>query len=168
MEKEGGEGSGVEGGGVEWRRQQRRWRWRWRWRWRAARFPNPRLSPSPHPSGIAVILQTECHALQTADKRDRYHSRLLKEGQRWERGGGRRKRRRHDGRRTKEPNQESETDSSLDGDQERARIKPDFFLPSPLLTPRPLSSPPFQSPRLIIPSFSCVCVCEECSLLAYG
>lgn len=48
----------------------------------------PRLSPSPRPSGIAVILQTECHALQTADKRDRYHSRLLKEGQRWERGEG--------------------------------------------------------------------------------
>lgn len=79
---EGWEGRGGEGSGVEWRR--RRWQWRW---WGAARFP-PRLSLPPHPSGIAVILQTECHALQTADKRDRYHSRLLKEGQRWEREEG--------------------------------------------------------------------------------
>lgn len=79
----GRSGRGREGSGVEWR--WRRWWW-WRW-WGAARFPPASLAP-PHPSGIAVILQTECHALQTADKRDRYHSRLLKEGQRWEREEG--------------------------------------------------------------------------------
>lgn len=65
----GGSGSGGGGGG-------------------GGRHASPRLSHPPHPSGIAVILQTECHALQTADKRDRYHSRLLKEGQRWEREEG--------------------------------------------------------------------------------